>query len=138
MFMRKLERRAAGINLVETLVVLVILGRTLSLVGPSLGNTYDNWLVQLTGRRAAALFRFAEATARRNAADVACYLHDQTLILSRGQSVLRKLEIPGSITMQPHEPKGAFFLATGQIVASEDFVLQNRRGRKVVIEFGPM
>lgn len=136
--MRRVNPRAAGVTLVEILVVLVILSIALSVVVPTVGKTYENWVLRSTGRRAAALFRYGEETARRYGANVACYQHNQTLVLSRSGSIIKTLEIPASITVQPQEPKGAFFLPTGQIVASEPFVLQNRRGRKVRVEFGPM
>src|SRR5947209_7971865 len=56
----------SGITLVELLVVLVILSIALSVVGPSMGNSYENWTLRSAGQKTVALFRFASDVARRD------------------------------------------------------------------------
>ena len=127
-----------GVTLVELLVVMVILSIALGLVGPSLTSSYDSWMLRSAGRRTASLFRLASDVARREGSDVAGYYADHRVFLLRKGAVFKELEIPASITVQPEKPRGAVFLATGQIIASEPFVLENQRGRQMTIEFGPL
>jgi prepilin-type N-terminal cleavage/methylation domain-containing protein len=128
----------SGITLVELLVVMVILAISLSVVIPSLGNSYDNWLLRSTGRQTVAFFRAASDTARRDATDIAGFYDDHRLVLMRNGSIFKRLDIPDSITVRPGKPRGIVFLSTGQAVASEPFVFENQRGRRVVVEPGPL
>ena len=127
-----------GVTLIELLVVLVIISIALSIIVPSVGQSYDKWTLRSTAQRTVALFRFASDTARRDGIDVVCYYRDHSLVLLRGGSVFKELPIPTSVTVRPEKPQGAVFLTTGQIIASEQFVLANERGRKVTIKFGPL
>jgi type II secretory pathway pseudopilin PulG len=123
---------------VELLVVMVILSMALAIVVPSMSNSYDNWALRSAGRRAVALFRFASDTARRDGTELAGYYADHRLVLLRRGSVFKELEIPGSITVRPEKPRGVVFLPTGQIIASEPFVLENVRGRRMIVAAGPL
>ena len=125
-------------TLLELLIVLVILSIAMSVVGPSMGNSYDNWKLRSAGRRTVALFRFASDVARRDGTDLAGYYADHRLVLIRKGSIFKQLEIPTSITVRPERPQGAVFLPTGQIVISEPFVLENGRGRQMIVETGPL
>ena len=127
-----------GVTLVEILVVLVIISIALSIVFPSLGNTYENWTLRSTARQAAALFRLASETARRDGAVVSCYYGEHNLVFFRAGSILKELAIPASMTVRPQKPQGAVFLPSGQILAPEKFTFENGRGRKMTIAFGPM
>ena len=127
-----------GVTLVELLVVLVILSIALSIVVPSMSNSYENWALRSTGRRTVALFRFASDAARRDGTEIAGYYDDHRLVLLRKGSMFKELAIPTSITVRPERPKGAVFMTTGQIVTPEPFVLESARGRKVTVEFGPL
>jgi type II secretory pathway pseudopilin PulG len=120
------------------LVVLVLLSIALSLVIPSFGKTYEAWVLRSTSRKAMALFRFASDTARRDGSDITGYYDDHRLVLLRKGSTLREIEIPASVFVSPKKPGGAVFLSTGQIVFSQQFVLENSRGRKASITFGPL
>jgi prepilin-type N-terminal cleavage/methylation domain-containing protein len=130
--------RSRGITLVELLVVIVILSMALALVVPSMTNTYENWVLRSTGRRTVALFRLASDVARRDGSELAGYYAHNRVVLLRKGTVFRELDIPASITVHPEQPKGAVFLPTGQIVASEPFVFENSRGRKMIVEVGPL
>ena len=127
-----------GITLVELLVVLAIVSVTLSIVIPSLGTAYESWTLRSTGRRAAAFFRLASDTARREGTDIAAYYADHRLTLLRNGVVYRELEVPPIVQISPQKPGGAIFMRTGQIVATGQFVLENSRGRKSLIDFGPL
>lgn len=127
-----------GITLVELLVVLVIASIALSIVVPAMSNSYENWTLRSAGLKTAALFRFASDVARRDGADVAGYYSDHRFVLLLKGTIFKELEIPDSITFRPEKPRGAVFLSTGQIVASEKFVLENQRGRRMTIEIGPL
>jgi prepilin-type N-terminal cleavage/methylation domain-containing protein len=131
-------RSSHGVTLVELLVVLVVLSIALSIVIPSLGNSYDTWVLRSNSRKAVALFRFASDTARRNGSDIAGYYDDHRLVLLRNGTILREIEIPASVIVSPKKPRGAVFLSTGQIVSSQQFVLENNRGRRASITFGPL
>jgi hypothetical protein len=85
-----------------------------------------------------ALFRFASDVARRDGSDVAAYYADHRLVLVRNGLTFKELEIPSSITVRPEKPRAAVFLPTGQIIASEPFVIGNERGRKMIVEIGPL
>ena len=127
-----------GVTLVELLVVLVIISIVLGLTAPSMGRSYENWTLRTAGRRTVAFFRMASDVARRDGTDVAGYYADHRITLLRNGSVFRELEIPASIAVRPGKPLGAVFLPTGQIIASEPFVLENERGRQMVVEVGPL
>ena len=134
----RVSSRDRGVTLVEILVVLVIMAIALSIVTPSLGNTYQNWMLRSTGRRAAALFRFAADAARQYGTDIACYYSGHNLVALRNGSVVKRLDIPVFISVQPEKSNGIFALPTGQIVGAERVVLQTDRGRKLTIKFGPL
>ena len=127
-----------GVTLVELLVVLVIVSIALAAVVPSLGNSYENWLLRSAGRRTVALFRYASDAARREGADLLGYYENHRLVLLRKGSVFKELKIPESITVRPEKPAVAAFLRTGQVVVQEPFVLENNRGRRFVVETGPL
>ena len=122
----------------ELLVVLVILSIALGTVAPSMATSYENWKLRSAGRRTVALFRYASDVARRDGTDLTGYYSEHRLVLLRNGSTFKQLEIPASITVRPEKPRGAFFLSTGQIVVSEPFVLENERGRQVILETGPL
>lgn len=135
---RTVFRSQRGITLVELLVVMVILSIALGIVAPSMANSYQSWQLRSAGRRTAALFRFASDLARREGTDLASYYSDHRFVVLRKGSVLRTLEIPASISVKPEKPRGAVFLPTGQILASEPFVMENERGRRMVVTIGPL
>jgi type II secretory pathway pseudopilin PulG len=124
--------------LVELLVVMVILSIALATVVPSMSRSYENWVVRSSGQRTVAFLRFASDVARREATEIAAYYSDHRFVLLRNRSAFKELEIPASITVKPGKPISAVFLPTGQIVAPEPFVLENERGRRVVVQFGPL
>ena len=127
-----------GITLVELLVVMVILSMALALVVPSMTNSYENWVLRSAGRRTVALFRLASDVARRDGSQMAAYYKNSRIVLLRNTSVYKELEIPASITVHPEQPAGAVFLPSGQIVVSEPFVFENSRGRKMIVQVGPL
>ena len=127
-----------GVTLIELLVVLVIVAVALSIVVPSLGNGYESWTLRTAGRQTAAFLRFASNAARRDGTDLVCYYSGHNLVLLREGKIFKQLEIPASITVRPEKPRGTAFLPTGQIIASDPFVLENERGRKVIVQFGPL
>jgi prepilin-type N-terminal cleavage/methylation domain-containing protein len=127
-----------GITLVEVLVVLVILSVAFGLVVPAMSANYDNWVLRSAGRRTVGLFRFASMTARREGTDVAGYYDGSAMVLLQRGSVLKRLEVPASIAVSPGKSRAAMFLPTGQIIASEPFVFENSRGRRMVLEVGPL
>jgi prepilin-type N-terminal cleavage/methylation domain-containing protein len=127
-----------GVTLVELLVVMVILSVALTIVTPSMTRSYDAWTLRSTGQRTVALFRFASDAARRDGKNIAGYYSNHRLVLLRDNSILKEVEIPPSITIQPEKPGGAVFLSSGQIVETQPFVLQNDRGRKITVEVGPL
>jgi prepilin-type N-terminal cleavage/methylation domain-containing protein len=131
-------RGSNGVTLVELLVVLVILSIALSIVTPSFNVAYETWVLRTVSRRAVALFRFAADTARHNGGDIAGYYDDHRLVLLQNGSILRAIDIPASVFVSPQKPRGAIFLPTGQIVSSQQFVLENSRGEKASITFGPL
>jgi prepilin-type N-terminal cleavage/methylation domain-containing protein len=131
-------RRQSGITLIELLVVMVILSIALGLVAPSMANSYQSWQLRSSGRRTAALFRFASDLARRQGTDLAGYYADHRFVVLRKGSVVKTLDIPASISVKPEKPRGAVFLPTGQILATEPFVLENEKGRKMIVEVGPL
>jgi len=128
----------AGVTLMELLFVLVILSIALTTVAPSMANSYENWKLRSAGQRTVALFRFASDVARRDGTDLAGYYSDHRVVLLRNGSIFKQLDIPASITVRPERPRGAVFLPTGQIIVSEPFVLENDRGRRVIVETGPL
>src|SRR5437016_2784707 len=119
-----------GVTLIELLVVLVVLSIALSIVVPSLGNTYETWVLRSVSRKTVALFRLASDTARHDGRDIAGYFDDHRFVLLRNGSVIKEMEIPASLVVSPIKPQGAVFLPTGQIFSSQQFVLENSRGRK--------
>src|SRR6185369_16084976 len=127
-----------GITLVELLVVMVILSIILTVVAPSISNSYDNWVLRSAGRKTVALFRFASDAARRDGTDIAGYYSEHRFVLVRKGAAFKELDIPASITFQPEKPKGAVFLSTGQIISTVPVVLENQRGRKMTLELGPL
>jgi prepilin-type N-terminal cleavage/methylation domain-containing protein len=127
-----------GITLVELLVVMVILSMALAVVVPSMSNTYENWVLRSASRRTVALFRLASDVARRDGSEVAAYYKSNRIVLLRDTSIYKQLEIPASITVRPEQPAGAVFLPSGQILASEPFVFENARGRKMIVQVGPL
>ena len=127
-----------GVTLVELLVVLVVITVALSFVGPSISNSYENWQLRSTGRQLLAMLRFASQNARNGLGDVICYYKDGELIIAREGSVLRKITVPDSVTVEPQAPRGAMFLQTGQMLTSQDFTLTNPRGRRMTIQSGPL
>jgi prepilin-type N-terminal cleavage/methylation domain-containing protein len=127
-----------GVTLVELLIVMVILSLALTLVIPTMTNTYDNWTLRSAGRRTLAFLRFASDVARRDGTEIAGYYADQRLVLVREGTVFKELEIPATVTVQPEKPSGVVFLSTGQIIAPQPFVLKNQRGRSVVLSVGPL
>jgi prepilin-type N-terminal cleavage/methylation domain-containing protein len=136
--MRGLHRRfESGITLVELLVVMVILSIALGITVPSMARSYQNWVLRSAGRRTAALFRFASDFARKDGTDLVGYYADHRFILLRKGTVLKELPIPSSINVRPQKPQGALFLFTGQILATEPFVLENDRGRRMTVSVGP-
>jgi prepilin-type N-terminal cleavage/methylation domain-containing protein len=130
--------RQRGVTLVELLVVLVIISMTLAIVTPSIGNSYENWVLRSTARRTAALFRYASDVARRDGVNVAGFYAEHRFVLRREGSILKELNIPASITVRPDKDAGAVFLATGQVLVKEPFVLENERGRRMTVEIGPL
>jgi prepilin-type N-terminal cleavage/methylation domain-containing protein len=136
--MANVGRRDRGVTLVELLVVMVILSVALAVVAPSMSNSYDNWMLRSAGRRTVALFRFASDIARRDGTEVAGYYADHRFQLLRKGSIFRQLEVPPSITVSPEKPSGVVFLPTGQIIATGPVVFENRRGRKMILEVGPL
>jgi prepilin-type N-terminal cleavage/methylation domain-containing protein len=134
---RETTIRERGITLVEMLVVMVILSMALAVVVPSIGNSYDNWMLRSSGRRTVTLFRLASDVARREGTDLAGYYENHRVVLLRKGSIFKELEIPAAITVRPEKPRGVVFLPTGQILASEPFVLENGRGRRMTVELGP-
>ena len=135
---RRSQTAATGLTLVEVLVVMVILSIALAIVIPSTSRSYENWVLRSAGRRSVALFRYASDVARRDGADIAVYYSNHRLVLLRKGSVFRELEVPSSIMVRPEKPRGAVFLPTGQIIASEPFVFENERGRRMTVEVGPL
>jgi prepilin-type N-terminal cleavage/methylation domain-containing protein len=131
-------RGSKGVTLVELLVVLVVVSIALSIVTPSFNVAYETWLLRSISRRTVALFRFASDTARHNGGDIAAYYDDHHLVLLQNGSILRAIDIPASVLVSPQKPHGAVFLPTGQIVSAQQFVLENSRGRKASITFGPL
>jgi prepilin-type N-terminal cleavage/methylation domain-containing protein len=127
-----------GLTLVEVLVVLVILSIALAIVAPSTSRSYENWILRTAGLRSVALFRLASDVARRDGTDLAVYYSNHRLIVLRRGSIFRELEVPSSIVVRPEKPRGAVFLPTGQIIASEPFVFENGRGRRMTLELGPL
>ena len=125
-------------TLVELLVVMVILSITMAIVAPSMSNSYENWMLRSAGRQTVALFRFASDIARRDGTEVAGYYADHRFQLLRKGSIFRQLEVPPSITVRPEKPGGVVFLPTGQIIATGPVVLENQRGRKMILEVGPL
>ncbi|PYS36282.1 MAG: hypothetical protein DMG14_24960, partial [Acidobacteria bacterium] len=125
-----------GVTLVELLVVMVILSIALAMVVPSMTNSYDNWVLRSAGRRTVALFRFASDVARRDGTEIAGYYAEHRFQLLRKGSIFRQLEVPASITVRPEKPSGVVFLPTGQIIATGPVVLENQRGRKMMVEVG--
>ncbi|MBI4471640.1 MAG: type II secretion system protein, partial [Acidobacteria bacterium] len=128
----------AGITLVEVLVVMVILSIALSIVAPSISNGYERWSLRSTGRRVLAVFRSASYTARRDGFNLAGYYQDHRLVLVRDGSVVERVEIPDSITVRQERSGAVIFLSSGQIIGNQEFVLENGRGRRVRIRFGPI
>jgi type II secretory pathway pseudopilin PulG len=123
---------------VELLVVMVVIAIALSIVTPTMTNSYDAWQLRSTGRQLLALLRFASENARNGAGSVACYYKDGQLIVSRDGTAVRTLEVPSAITVAPQAPNGALFLPTGQMLSSAEFTLTNQRGRKIAIRSGPL
>jgi prepilin-type N-terminal cleavage/methylation domain-containing protein len=136
--MRSTRLAPRGVSLVELLVVMVILSIALAVVAPSMSNSYDNWALRSAGRQTVALFRFASDTARRDGSELAGYYAGHRLVLLRKGSVFKELEISEAIKVRPEKPRGVVFLPTGQIIASEPFVLENERGRRMIVEAGPL
>jgi len=130
--------RQKGVTLVEVLVVMIVLAISLAVTVPSVGQSYDNWQLRSTGRRAAAMFRSASGMARRKGSEIAGYYAERKLVLIQQGKTLNALDIPTSITTRPEKPQAVMFLPSGQIISSEPFVFANERGRSVVIEFGPL
>jgi prepilin-type N-terminal cleavage/methylation domain-containing protein len=128
----------SGVTLIELLVVMVVLSVGLAVVVPSTTNSYDNWMLRTAGKRTVAFFRYASDTARKRGVEVAGYYANGRFTLVDQGVVLRQLQIPERIAVQPGKPRGAVFLPTGQILTSEPFVLENDRGRKIVVEVGPL
>ena len=127
-----------GVTLIELVVVLVILSIALSVVIPSIGNSYDSWALRSAARHTVAFFRQASDSARREGIDLALYYDDHRLLLFRNGSRYKELGISESISVQPQKPNGAVLLSTGQIVSTEQFVLENTHGRKAFVVFGPL
>ena len=128
----------AGVTLIELLVVMVILSIALGITIPSMTNSYQNWILRSAGHQTVALFRFASDVARREGTDVAGYYSEHRFVLVRRGSILKELDVPTSITVRPEKPRGAVFLPTGQILTAEPFVLENERGRRVIVQIGPL
>jgi len=126
------------VTLVELLVVIVIVSMAIGIVGPSISNSYDNWSLRAAGAKTAALFRYASDVARRDGSELAGYYADHRMVLLRKGSIFKELEIPASVTVRPEKPQGAIFLPTGQIIAAGPFVLENKRGRRMILEAGPL
>jgi len=131
-------RTDIGITLVELLVVMVILSLAIGIVVPSMNNRYEAWMLRNAGRRTAAFFRMASDIARRDGTDIAAYYADHHFRLIRNGQLLRELELPGSVIVQPGKGRAAVFLPTGQIIAPGPFSLENNRGRKIDVQFGPL
>jgi prepilin-type N-terminal cleavage/methylation domain-containing protein len=127
-----------GVTLVELLVVLVIMAVALSMVSPSMSNSYENWQLRSTGRQVLATLRFASQTARREAVNLTGFYRDHQFFVIRNGVIVKQIDIPESVTLEPAAPLGAAFLPTGQILAAQEFTLTNKRGRKMTIRFGPM
>ena len=127
-----------GVTLVELLVVLVVITVALSIVGPSISNSYENWQLRTTGRQLLAMLRFASQNARGGVSSVVCYYKDGELIVARDGSVLKRLPVPGSVNVEPQAPGGAMFLQTGQMLAPHNFTLTNSHGRRMTIRSGPL
>ena len=134
----RVSDNSKGVTLVELLVVLVLVSIALSIVMPSFGKTYETWVLRSVSRKTVVLFRFASDTARRHGSDIAGYYDDHRLVLLENGSVLKAMDIPGSVLVSPQKPRGVIFLSTGQIVSSQQFVLEDNRGRKTSITFGPL
>ena len=122
----------------ELLVVLVITAIALSIVTPSLSNSYEAWRLRSIGGQAIAMLRFASQTARRDATNVAFYYSDHQFKVIRNGTILKVLDVPATITVEPAAPQGAVFLPTGQMVVSAELTLSNQRGRKMIIRSGPL
>ena len=131
-------RGSNGVTLVELLLVLAVLSIALSIVTPSFNVAYETWVLRNVSRRTVALFRFASDAARHNGGDIAGYYDDNRVVLLQNGSILRAIDIQASVLVSPQKPHGAVFLPTGQIVSSQQFVLENSRGRKASITFGPL
>src|SRR5258707_67554 len=125
-----------GVTLVELLVVLVVIGVALSIVAPSMTNSYDAWQLRSTGRELLAILRFAAQNAR--GASLICYYKDGQFVAARDGSVVKKIDIPSSIVVEPKAPRGAMFLPTGQMVSVNEFTLTNQRGKRIVVRSGPL
>jgi prepilin-type N-terminal cleavage/methylation domain-containing protein len=131
-------RNESGVTLVELLVVMIIVSIALAVVVPSMGKSYEKWVLQSSARSAVAFLRLASDSARREGVNFAAYYTDHHLVLLRNGSMFKELNIPVSISVRPEKPRSVVFVPTGQIVAAEPYELSDTRGRKVRIEFGPL
>jgi prepilin-type N-terminal cleavage/methylation domain-containing protein len=133
-------RRAGeqGVTLIELLVVLIVVSMALAIVVPSMSNSYTAWALRSSARKALVLFRLGSDIARKEGTDIAASYADHKIVLTRNGSTIRQLPIPESVTVKPEQPGGVVFLPSGQMIATQPFVFESIRGKKLTIRFGPV
>ena len=134
--MKVTVRRASGISLIETLVVVALVALAAAFVGPSIGAGLENMTLRSTGRQIVSVLRRTQADARMRQETLAVRVEDgEAVLLSAGSS--RRTALDASIRIGDGAPVTYVLLGSGQIVGPERLELENRRGRRGAVELGP-
>ncbi len=134
--MKVTVRRTSGISLIETLVVVALVALAAAFVGPSIGAGLENMTLRSTGRQIVSVLRRTQADARMRQESLAVRVEDgEAVLIGAGSS--RRTALDASIRIGDGAPVTYLLLGSGQIVGPERLELENRRGRRGVVELGP-
>lgn len=134
--MKVTVRRASGISLIETLVVVALVALAAAFVGPSIGAGLENMTLRSTGRQIVSVLRRTQADARMRQESLAVRVEDgEAVLIGAGSS--RRTALDASIHIGDGDPVTYLLLGSGHIVGPERLELENRRGRRGVVELGP-
>lgn len=124
-------KRAAGVTLVELLVVMAIVGITLGVVGPRITTGLDGLALTTSGQRLAAAMKSARNLARSNQRTVYVNYSGNRFEFIRGDQTVRVVELGSGVQVNmPATTMNLAFLNTGQIVGPNRLELKSDRGRR--------
>jgi prepilin-type N-terminal cleavage/methylation domain-containing protein len=141
---RDSKRHAAGMTLLELLVVLTILSLLAGLVVPRMGPWLDNWKLRSAAERIAQTLRYTRARALFEQHYYVVEIFPQrnlVRILQADSAFVREFPLPDGIQVETDEEQGTFrtpevvrfILPPSGEVEEKNLWLRNKQGRAVKI-----